>query len=568
MHSLFARQLIEATADDGEVDFDHLNQLVTQAYEDEARARRRLDRAMHLMSEELEEKNAEIARQALTSVSRYILGAAYPLAVTSHSGSIIFANRMAGQLFQCPAIELAGQSIFGLLGIASVDDLATQTQLPTITRVAHDGEKQVLTTHIAMAQVGEMSYLVLSFRDETEQQRHVDALEAARVLADEANQAKSSFLAMMSHELRTPLNAMLGSADLLKRTSLDEHQQSLLSMFTEAGGLMLALVSDVLDFSKIEAGQLELNPQPMAIADLAGDIEGMWAGEAKRRGLFLKVHTSGVRDVVVNADVMRLRQIVFNLVSNGLKFTGQGGVDVRFAAQVDGPRQQVTITVTDTGIGIPEARRDSIFDAFVQADASITRQFGGTGLGLPISRSLARQMDGDLIATSVIGVGSTFTVTLNLDAASLENQQTNDEADGSIDRPLSVLVVEDNDLNRRVLGAMLQLWDTDITWAHNGVEGVTQAAQRAFDVILMDVQMPVMDGITATGVIRSTQGPNQSTPIVALTANVSQKDQASYFAAGMDLFVAKPIVPAQLMAALSDALDVRTSSQTEDRLSA
>jgi two-component system, sensor histidine kinase len=554
MASLFERQVNEATGPDGSVDMARLGVLVSQAYEDEARARRRLDRAMHLMNEELEEKNAEIASQAEKSVLRFIVSAAFPLAVTDRDGLILVANRKVCELFGQTSDSLRGRKLHSLLGIDPDHDFSVASELDKFQYTAPDGEIRTLYADIAPARVAENSYLIASFRDETERERHLSEVEAARALADEANLAKSSFLAMMSHELRTPLNAMLGSADLLGRTNLDARQTELLSMFREAGGLMLALVGDVLDFAKIEAGQLELNPQPMLLGALANDITGMWAGEAERRGLSLDVDVSGLGGVAVSADVMRLRQIVFNLVSNGLKFTAKGGVKVTFASSTVSARETVTICVADTGIGIPADRLDRIFDAFVQADVSITRQFGGTGLGLPISRSLARQMGGDLTVTSNGGAGSTFTVTLELDHAEMIKTDAVTVTDDSIEQHIRVLAVEDNELNRRILGAILELCDTEVAWAENGVEAVAQATQNRFEVILMDVQMPVMDGITATRTIRAGGGPNSNTPIIALTANVSLKDQANYVDSGMNLFVAKPIQPSHLLHVMSQAL--------------
>lgn len=554
MASLFERQVNEATGPDGSVDMARLGVLVSQAYEDEARARRRLDRAMHLMNEELEEKNAEIASQAEKSVLRFIVSAAFPLAVTDRDGLILVANRKVCELFGQTGDSLRGQKLHGLLAIDPDHDFSVPYEMDKLEYVVPDGEIRTLCAEIAPARVAEKSYLIASFRDETERDRHLGEVEAARTLADEANLAKSSFLAMMSHELRTPLNAMLGSADLLGRTNLDARQTELLSMFREAGGLMLALVGDVLDFSKIEAGQLELNPQPMLLGELANDITGMWAGEAERRGLSLDVDVSGLGGVAVRADVMRLRQIVFNLVSNSLKFTATGGVKVTLDSQTDDGRESVRICVADTGIGIPADRLDRIFDAFIQADVSITRQFGGTGLGLPISRSLARQMGGDLTVTSIAGAGSTFTVKLELEHAEMIEADVVTVSDDRIERDIRILAVEDNELNRRILGAILELCDAEVVWAENGVEAVAQSATSRFDVILMDVQMPVMDGMTATRTIRAGGGLNCNTPIIALTANVSLKDQAAYIESGMNLFVAKPIQPSHLLQVMSQAL--------------
>jgi two-component system, sensor histidine kinase len=561
MHPLLGDQIALCTGPDGVLDQDRLLALVSEAYGDEQQARSRLERAMRLMSEEMEAQSAqraeEVARQAGESVTRFILASSHPFLVCDRDGHALVANDAFAALagFQRKRDALGSilghwiEPALGLLDVPSTDPLEAsfRTRAGKTFPVALHRTDMVLNGH---------EIFLISITDLSEQKAREAAMEEARKAAEQANLAKSSFLAMMSHELRTPLNALLGSADLLTRTELDERQRELVSMFTEAGGLMLALVSDVLDFAKIEAGQLELNPHPFAVADLSGDIRGMWAGEAERRGLELSVDCSPVAGLVVSGDVMRLRQIVFNLVSNALKFTSKGGVQVTMDSRTEAGQQRLLITVRDTGIGIPADRLSGIFDAFVQADSSITRRYGGTGLGLPISRSLARQMGGDITVESVPGAGSTFWVNVLLPAAVLDDTCVATGPAEELDRKARILAVEDNELNRRILAAILSLWDTEVTWATNGAEAVEAASQSAFDIILMDVQMPVMDGISATGMIRAGCGPNQQSPIIALTANVSAADQARYKACGMDRFVPKPIEATSLVTAMSELLTV------------
>ena len=240
-----------------------------------------------------------------------------------------------------------------------------------------------------------------------------------------------------------------------------------------------------------------------------------------------------------------------NLVSNAVKFTVTGGVTIRLRSKTEARKCHVIIEVIDTGVGIPADRQTSIFKAFIQADSTITRRFGGTGLGLAIAKSLAQQMQGDLTVTSQPGQGSTFQFEAHFEASD-EQELVIYEANGQneIARPLQVLAVDDNDLNRQILAAMLDLWPVETSWATNGVEALEAMALRAFDVVLMDVQMPVMDGLTATQRVRAGSGPNRDTPIIALTANARQEDRTQCMAAGMTDFVTKPISAESLANAL------------------
>lgn len=551
MHALLQRQIEQCTSPTGALDLVRLQELISETYQQDATARKRLERAMHLMSEEMQELNDQLAEDAMLALSRFVIESREAMISLWPDDTIGIINRAAGKLLGLADNRaLAGTPVQTFLDPACL----VEGEIINLDIPVDDGRQIPVTASLSCAVVNGVAVRLVALRDEREQRMREDALDQARRAAEGANQAKSSFLAMMSHELRTPLNAMLGSAELLAKTSLDGRQRELLAMFREAGGLMLALVGDVLDCSKIEAGQLELNYQPYRLSDLGSDIKGMWAGEAERRGLSLNIDMASVDDVIVSADPMRLRQIVFNLVSNGLKFTGSGGVSVSLAAEQAAGRQKVMISVADTGIGIAPDRLERVFDAFVQADSSITRQFGGTGLGLSISRALARQMGGDIVVTSVPGKGSKFTVSLDLGVAVEDALEQVTETVVTLGAQVRILAVEDNELNRRILAAILQQWDMVVSWAHNGVEAVDLAEQDQFDIVLMDVQMPIMDGVTATRMIRSNGGPNARTPVIALTANVSTNDQEGYLTAGMDRFVGKPIQPSQLLAVIAEVL--------------
>jgi two-component system, sensor histidine kinase len=551
MHPLLARQIADCTGPDGRIDRERLTGLISDAYDDEERARGRLERAMRLMDEEMSALNKQIATQAQESVTRFILGAPYPLAVTTAGGTVILPNRELAAAIGCCSRDLVGSALTDLLDDSRpVEEMVARVDVHSRVR-RRDGSGFAAALSFTRAQVSDQTFLVVSIRDETGRLAQMEAMEAARAAAEAANNAKSAFLAMMSHELRTPLNALMGSADLLARTDLDSRQASYVRMFTEAGQLMLALLNDVLDYSKIEAGQLELELAPFEPGRMLEELAGLWGPQAQARGLKLSVGPlpPGLPPALLG-DGMRLRQILFNLVSNAIKFTAKGRVCVDSTAQeIDGDIQ-LEIRVSDTGIGIPQDRLASIFSPFVQADSSVTRRYGGTGLGLSIARSLARQMGGDLSVTSVEGKGSCFTLMVRLSPAQMD-QSAPDAPEASAVTALRVLAVDDNPLNRRILAAFLELWPVSTSWATNGVEALDLLAQDRFDVVLMDVQMPVMDGLTATRRLRARGGPNRDVPVLALTANAREEDRQACLAAGMDDFLTKPIRPDALLEALS-----------------
>lgn len=562
MHPLLARQIDDCTGPDGTLDLERFKGLVGDAYRDDERARHRLERAMRLMDEEMAALNAEIARQAYEAVARFILGASYPLMILDRHGTVFFTNKLVGQMLGCRGRDLTGKPFEALL----VDGPDLQSLVEVIESPMRfrrtDGTMLDTLVAVTRADLADTSFYIISIRDETERLERLALIESAREAAENANRAKSAFLAMMSHELRTPLNALLGSADLLARTPLDPRQSDYVRMFNEAGQLMLALLNDVLDYSKIEAGQLELEPAPFSPAAMLREVEGLWGPQAANRGLAFEVTVPEELPPMLLGDGMRLRQVLFNLVSNAIKFTASGSVRVTTQVQLQGGMARLAIAVTDTGIGIPQDRLAGIFSPFVQADSSMTRRFGGTGLGLSIARSLARQMDGELSASSQTGSGSTFLleVALPVSGRTVEEHHASEE----IDAPeLRVLAVDDNALNRQILAAMLDLWPVSTMWATNGVEALDILAQERFDVVLMDVQMPVLDGLSATRQLRASEGPNRRVPVIALTANAREEDRASCLAAGMTDFLTKPVRPQALLEALArvDVPDLEPARQ-------
>jgi len=383
---------------------------------------------------------------------------------------------------------------------------------------------------------------------------------AARASAEAANQAKSQFVANMTHEIRTPLNGVLGMTQAMAADELSDLQRERLDVVRKSGDMLLAILNDVLDLSKIEAGKLELEAIPFEIVDVARGAHSAFTAIAHKKGLSfdLKFDPSAVG--IYRGDATRVRQIIYNLVSNALKFTQEGEVRVHVSPAEPGLR----IQVSDTGIGIAPDRVALLFQKFEQADASTTRRFGGTGLGLAICRELAQLMGGSIEVDSVVGRGSTFTVTLPLERLAKSEASTNNapvpQTRSAFDfavRPLRILAAEDNQVNQLVLKTLLHQVGLQPVLVDDGRAAVEAWEAEDWDLVLMDMQMPVMDGLAATRRIREREAATgrRRTPIIALTANVMSHQVAGYKAAGMDAFVAKPIEVTRLFDAMAAALD-------------
>ena len=377
------------------------------------------------------------------------------------------------------------------------------------------------------------------------------ALIAAEQAAQAAGEAKSQFLANMSHEIRTPMNGVLGVLHLLQRENLSDEGRQLLREAGDCGRMLSQLLDDVIDLSKIEAGRLELSPEPTDVAEVLRSVIGLLRPNAESKGLDLRL-SSDADSIWIEADPVRLRQGLFNLVGNAIKFTEQGHVEVRLTAKTRARMRRLRFEIEDTGIGIPDAVQETLFRRFQQADGSTSRRFGGSGLGLAITRRLAEMMDGAVGFVSREGEGSTFWLDISAPVAApvaLVVEEAAPALEG-----LRALLVEDNPTNRLVASKMLEALGLSVSMAEHGGLGVDAARQGRFDLILMDVQMPVMDGLEATRRIRALGGEAASTPIIGLTANAMAHQRETYVVAGMDGLVAKPISPTALVAEISRVL--------------
>ena len=402
---------------------------------------------------------------------------------------------------------------------------------------------------------GTIEMTVAIERDVTFARIHAEEMAKARRAAEEGAKAKSDFLATMSHEIRTPMNGIVGMADLLVESGLSAEQRSFSETIRNSAQSLLQIINDILDLSKLEASKMSFEEAPFDAAQCLTEVLQLMETQATAKGIELSLVIADGFPEFVMADPGRLRQVLFNLIGNAVKFTSEGRVDVHASAYAEPHGWRLVLRISDTGIGIAEDKMGQIFDRFSQADAATTRRFGGTGLGLTISKHLVEAMGGTIAVTSKLGVGSVFEIDLPVRAAALPatdpvpSPKTDEDLFSQINGA-HVLVAEDNKVNRLLISKYLKNSAVKLTFACDGKEAVAAAQAQAPDLIFMDMSMPVMSGVDATRAIRARDGPQPV--ILALTANAFDSDRMACLEAGMDGFLTKPIRRREFLEAIAD----------------
>ena len=479
------------------------------------------------------------------------------------TGKFVLINRAAEAATGLSSAETVGKTVHELFPAEEAKRSWDEDQEVILTRqvkveqgalvTTRDlGERYWTTRKTATFEEGEPAYIVTVSEDVTEQHQLNIALHAALGAAEASGRAKSAFLANMSHELRTPLNGIVAASDILTRKCDRRDQLELLDIIRSSGETLTALLADLLDTAKIEAGELKINNEAFDLRELAEfNHEKFKLQNINADVTYELIFEEGLGRFYCG-DPLRIRQVLGNFLSNAAKFTSVGKVVLSVERTARG---LIRFSVSDTGIGFPLESKDRLFGRFQQADETITRKFGGTGLGLSICRNLVEIMDGALDCESQPGVGSTFWFELPLESVNARRDTTSIAAAvESSDRPLRVLIADDHPTNRKVAELMLS-GVADVVTVVDGQEAVDAACASLFDIILMDMQMPVMDGLTAVQRIRASTSPGRDIPIVMMTANAMREHVEASRSAGADVHLAKPITAETLFAAMNEAME-------------
>lgn len=489
------------------------------------------------------------------------------LMTTDPSGIITDVNKQMEALTGCTRDELIGAPFKNYFtdperaeaGIKLVLSEKKVTDYE-LTACARDGKQTVVSYNATTFYDRDRTLqgVFAAARDVTERKRVEAELQQAKAVAESASQTKSEFLASMSHDIRTPMNAIIGIADLLAKTPLSPDQDKYVQIFRRAGDNLLHLINDILDLSKVEASQLELEHTGFSLNDLLEKVAEMVALRAHEKGLALVFEIAPNVPTNLVGDPTRLRQVLLNLVGNAIKFTESGEVALRVTQNAESAVSgALRFTVSDTGIGIPTEKLDTVFERFTQADSSTTRRYGGSGLGLTISKRLVELMEGRIYVESKLGMGSVFSFVVPLEIWADGRRRTampiGADAEPAL-LPLDILLVEDSPDNRTIAVAYLSDTPYRVDIAENGAIACEKFKTGIYDIVLMDRQMPVMDGLTATRTIREWEQTNgrSPTPIIALTAAALKGDQEKCMAAGCTAYLTKPIKQEALLQAIKD----------------
>jgi PAS domain S-box-containing protein len=528
-------------------------------------------RAVGVVQDVTERREAENAMREREALNRSIIDAApNGMLIMSDGGAITHANVQAERMFGYASGSLVGRQIAVLVPDLGLDDawirnpkagaLAAGRQL---VGFRSDGAEVPIEIGLSAIETRQGRIVVASVIDITLRKAAQRALQQAKEEAESANRAKSEFLASMSHEIRTPMNGIIGFAELLLDGELSEGQRRQVMLLKDSGASLLAIINDILDMSKIEAGKIDLERIAMSPINVADGAMSIMRAQAVANGLELRTEIADDLPAWIEGDPTRLRQILLNLLSNAVKFTSSGAVTLRISRQGRAADAQLRFAVTDTGPGIPPDRQQLLFQNFSQIDRSITRRFGGTGLGLAISKRLAEAMGGSIGVESEPGKGSTFHFTIAMRETAAPDIAEIGAMRSAAKASARILVAEDIYINQVIVGSMLKAAGHAVTIVNNGAEAVAAVQCGDYDLILMDMEMPEMDGIAATRAVRALGAPIADIPIVALTANAMPEQIARCRAAGMNDHLSKPINRDAMLAAVAKWSRQPTAAQAE-----
>lgn len=462
-------------------------------------------------------------------------------------------------LLTAAALSMAAFALLGAPG-QSYEVSVDSDDEPLSSQTSHDlSDAKENSEHKRLLQVLDQERATMA-QMQVEEARRTEEMRKAKEAADEANNAKSAFLAVVSHEIRTPMTGIMGMVRMMLDTSLSREQKEYATTIQDSGEALMALLNDILDFEKIESGKLELERVDFDLHRLLRGVQTLMNGHATAKNVELRLEMDETMPVFVVGDPTRLRQVMLNLVNNAIKFTAKGTVYLRVndltpEDKLSGPVHQIYFAVQDSGIGITPEVQKRLFMPFAQADSSTSRKYGGTGLGLAICKRLIEAMGGAISISSKANEGSTFFFTLSLPLGHESIIEAQPEAAAAPARKLHVLVVDDNGINQKVLVSMLEKEGHSTATASNGAEAIARAQTDRYDLILMDIEMPDLSGIEVTHQIRKLSDSAKAlTPIVAMTGNTSERDITAYFSASMDDFLGKPITVDKLKSILQKAI--------------
>ncbi len=565
---MLERQLKKVEGPDGEKDWVAYVKLVETTYREIDRERRMVERSLELMSEELLEINRRTAEEARKRIQRtedmlssVLFSSQHGIVVLEAIASdnsevvdfrLVLANQSAKALFKNRNASEGSSTLTSLFPGIKASGLfdkyvsVFKTGIPLSEEVSFVDKN--FTRWLSLSAVKIENGLAVTFDDVTSKKKAEAELLSAKNTAEHANKAKSEFLARMSHEIRTPMNGVLGMLELLSETNLDENQHDFVNSARLSAESLLTIINDILDFSKIEAGRMELVNEPFSLAKLTSNLEKLFRYRIEQKKQVQLIHILGSPPDGLVGDEVRLSQILVNLIGNSIKFTppeGEVGLIIE-CLKASEHEVQLRFGVVDSGIGISEEKQTSVFEAFTQADQSTTRRFGGTGLGLTISAQLVRLMGGELTVESKPGVGSHFSFTVSLGVS--QRRSLSHEPIEAPTTPIyncagmRVLLAEDNAVNQKLTRTLLEKVGCSVSIARDGAEAIKLCMNEKFDLVLMDIQMPIMSGEEALQKIRRANSSDYSSlPVVALTAHAMTGDKEKYLNLGFDGYISKPI---------------------------